>query len=346
MTRKTSISDIAKSLGVSNTLVSLVINNKADAYGISAKTQYKVRAKIKELNYQPNMLARGFRTGKTNTIGLIVSDISNRFYARIARNIEDHAWNNGYTVAICSSDELINKEKEQIKLLMDRKVDGLIISSSQEDASFFNKLAESGLPHVLIDRTFNDMQSANVSVDNFGGARLAAHHLMKQGITKIAIMSITPEHISTIGNRVDGFVSALADAGITIPVEWHIKAPFDDMEQSVSETLAQLFRSGNMPEAIFTLNNNLTSACLKHIRELSVKIPDDIALIGFDDVLYFGFTQPSVTAIKQPVDLICKAAFDMLLKQMKMERLSLKERSVCLPVDIIIRESSIKQKTL
>jgi len=123
MTKKVSIAEIARQLGVSKTLVSLVLNNKADEHGISRETQERVREKIRELNYQPDILAQGFRTGKTRTIGLIVSDISNLFYARIARRIEDYAWDNGYSVVICSTDEKIEKETEQIRLLRSRKVD-------------------------------------------------------------------------------------------------------------------------------------------------------------------------------------------------------------------------------
>lgn len=342
MTKRITISDIAVSLGVSKTLVSLVINNKGDSHGISAETQKKVLAKVKELNYRPSVMAQGFRTGKTNTIGLIVSDISNRFYSRIARRVEDYAWEHGYTVIICSTDESEDKEIQQIRLLQDRKVDGLIISSSQKKADVFNKLIESEMPHVLIDRTFNDMKSANVSVDNFGGARIAARHLITQGIRKIAIISITPEYISTIRDRENGFLSALTEAEITIPPEWHIRIPFNNMDQAVKENLLKLFQSGNMPEAIFTLNNNLTSNCLMCLRKLSLKIPNDIALIGFDDVLYFGFTQPSVSAIDQPVERIGERAFDLLLRQIEKSKILPHERSVYLPVDIIIRESSIK----
>lgn len=342
MTKKVTISDIAKSLGVSKTLVSLVINNKGDAHGISPDTQKKVKEKVKELKYEPNVLARGFRIGKTNTIGLIVSDISNRFYSRIARNIEDAAWKHGYSVVICSTDENIEKEKQQIRLLRDRKIDGLIISSSQDNAEFFNRIFETGLPHVMIDRTFNGMKSPNVSVDNFGGARMAARHLLTQGLTKIALISITPEHISTINDRVRGFESALQEAGVEIPKEWHIKAPFDTIEQAVKENLQKFYQTGEMPEAIFTLNNNLTSTCLQYLRKLSVKIPDEVALIGFDDVLYFGFTQPSISAIEQPIDRISEKAFELLIKQIEKNRIPPHERSVFLPVDIIIRESSVK----
>lgn len=252
MTKKTSLSDIAKSLGVSKTLVSLVINNKGDEHGISAETQKRVLDKIKELNYRPNVLARGFRTGRTNTIGLIVSDISNRFYSRIARRVEDYAWIHGYSVVICSTDENEEKEIQQIRLLRDRKVDGLIISSSQKDCEMFNKLVDAEMPHVLIDRTFDGMKSVNVSVDNFGGARMAARHLITQGIKKIALVTITPEHISTISDRKKGFLSALNEAKITIPPEWHIAIPFNNIEQAIKESLLKLYQSGDMPQAIFT----------------------------------------------------------------------------------------------
>lgn len=342
MARKTQLSDIAKSLGVSKTLVSLVINNKGDSHGISPETQKKVREKIMELNYQPDVLARGFRIGKTNTIGLIVSDISNRFYARIARNIEDYAWQHGHSVVICSTDEIIDKELKQIRLLRDRKVDGLIISSSQENADFLNELNASGLPHVLIDRTFEQMQSPSVSVDNFGGAKMAINHLIEQGIRKIGIISISPEHISTIRDRIQGFESALAEAEISIPPEWMIRAPFGSIEQAVQDGLSAIYYSGNLPQAIFTLNNNLTTFCLKHLRERSVKIPVEIALIGFDDVSYFEFTQPSISAIAQPIDKICEHAFDLLFRQIEKQEIPFEERSISLPVEIRIRESSVK----
>ncbi|HOP04064.1 MAG TPA: LacI family DNA-binding transcriptional regulator [Tenuifilaceae bacterium] len=344
MAKKVSIADIAKSLGVSVTLVSLVINGKGDSHGISAETQKKVLKKIKELNYSPNVLARGFRTGKTNTIGLIVSDISNRFYSRIARKVEDYAWIHGYSVVICSTDESEEKEKKQINLLLDRKVDGIIVSSSLENAEQFNKLTENNFPHVLIDRTFENSKSPTVSVDNFGGAQLAARHIISQGFTKIAMMCISPEHISTINQRVMGFVSALAEKKIEIPNEWRIQIPYNNIEKSVKENLQKLYQKGEMPEAIFTMNNNLTTNCLMCLRKLSLEIPNDIALIGFDDLQYFEFTQPSISAIDQPVEKIGEEAFDLLLKQIEKKGIAPEDRTVILPVDLIIRESSIKQK--
>jgi len=344
MAKKISIEDIAKSLGVSKTLVSLVLNDKADKHGISADTQKKVRQRVRELNYKPNILARGFRTGKTNTIGLIVSDISNRFYSRMARNLEDLAWSHGYTVVVCSTEEKIEKEKEQIRLLCDRKLDGLIISSSQENPECFERLIEENVPHVLIDRTFANLKSASVSVDNFGGARLAARHLLEQGFRKIALVSITPIHISTIHDRTRGFQEALAEAGVSIPKEWMILAPFGDIETTIKERIQHVYQAGNLPEAIFTLNNNLTAECLNNLRILSVEVPRQVALIGFDDVSYFRLTCPSVSVIAQPIERISETAFDLLMRQIEKSPLSDSEKIIKLPVEIIIRESSVKPK--
>lgn len=341
MSKKISLADIANALGVSKTLVSLVINGKGNDHGISHDTQKRVLEKIDEVNYRPNVLARGFRTGKTNTIGLIVSDISNRFYSRIARRVEDYAWDKGYSVVICSTDENVEKELQQIRMLRERKVDGLIISSSQEKFETLGDLL-GNIPHVLIDRTFNGINSAQVYADNHKGAQLAANHLIKQGIKNIALLSITPEYISTIKERTQAFVSTIAKSNITIPTQWDIHIPFKNMESAVEERLQMLKETKNLPEAIFALNNNLTSHCLLALRKLSLSIPNDIALIGFDDMLYFNFTQPSVSAIAQPIEQIGEKAFDLLLRQINSEEVSIEERSVKLPVELIIRDSSTK----
>lgn len=342
MSKKVSISDIARSLGVSKTLVSLVINGKGDEHGISRETQKRVREKVQEMNYQPDVLARGFRTGKTNTIGLIVSDISNLFYSRIARRIEDYAWEHGYSVVICSTDEDIRKEEAQIEMMIGRKVDGLIISSSQKTAESFNRLLKSGTPHVLIDRTLPGMNSANVSVDNFGGARMAASHLLSQGYGRIKTFAVAPDHISTINERIRGFRSAFDEKGIEVEDEMVIRAPFNALDQTIREQLYAMKEEGTLPDAIFALNNSITSICLKYLRELSVPVPGKVALVGFDDMQHFDFTQPSVSTIKQPVDLIGRKAFDLLLQQINGVPVPPSEWSVSLPVDLIVRESSVR----
>jgi len=301
-----------------------------------------VLKKVKELDYQPNALARGFRTGKTNTIGLIVSDISNSFYSGIARKIEDLAWNSGYSLITCSSDENIEKEIRQVALFKERRVDGIIVSSSQESPEFFNNLVEEGFPHVLVDRVFDGLQSQSVTVDNLGGGRLAARHLLNQEMKKLAILSITPGHISTIRDRISGFETALIESGLSVPEKWNVKVPFNNVEGFVKESVLRWFQQNDLPEAIFSLNNNLTAACLESMRKLSIKIPEEVAIIGFDNPLYFGFSNPSISAIDQPVEQIGQTAFDMLFGQIIEKDFTPAKKNIVLPVDLIIRESSIK----
>lgn len=342
MSKKVSISDIAKSLGVSKTLVSLVINNKGDKHGISLETQTRVLAKIEELNYKPNTLARGFRTGKTNTIGLIVSDISNRFYSRIARKIEDKAWEIGYSVVICSTDENIEKENKQINLLVDKQIDGLIISSSQRHSEVFEQMQKSDFPHVLIDRTFAKNNSTSVSVDNFGGGQLAARHLLSQGVEKFGILSISPEHISTIKERENGFCETLKLSNIEISENCFLRIPFNNMEESLKKQMLKLYQNGNIPEAFFCLNNNLTAACLQTLKSLNIKVPDDILLLGFDDMQFYNFTQPSISAISQPIEMIGEKAFELLLEQINNPNKENKKNNIVFDTDLIIRESTTK----
>jgi LacI family transcriptional regulator len=341
MKKKASLADIANSLGVSKTLVSLVLNGKADQYGISRETRERVRAKIRELDYQPDALARIFRTGKTLTIGLVVSDISNAFYSAIARHIEDLAWAHGYSLVICSTDENPEKEETQIRLLRERRTDGLIVSSSREGPEPFHELVKEGYPHVLIDRVFQDLQSPSVSADNFWGASLAATHLLEQGMREIGLVTVAPAHISTLRDRRQGFVSTLSAVGLEIPQEWIIEVPFRNTGQAIEDALRNLAGAGRMPKALFTLNNRLTADCLLSLKKGKMKIPGDVALIGFDDMPWFTQTNPSVSAIAQPVMEMAEQAFHMLLGQLKSSETMVAARPVHLPVELIARESSI-----
>ncbi len=339
MDKKITLADVAQSLGISKTVVSLVINGKGDHHGISKETQRKVRQKIEEFNYTPNQLARGFRIGRTNTIGLIVSDISNLFYAQLARYIEDLAWACGYTLVTCSSDEKMEKEIRQIELLSDRKVDGLIISSSQQSDALFNNMHAQAKPHVLIDRVFSDMRSAAVSVDNYEGGRIAAVHLASKGAIRPAIFGIGPEHISTLVHRSEGFLEGLRQQGIIFDPDNHFRAPFDALENAIALRLEAYHLAHAMPDAIFALNNNITTFCLKHLQRLGYDVPGQVILIGFDDASWFSFTSPTVTVIAQPIEQIAEKAFRLLMNQLAMER-NLQATHEVLPVELIPRRST------
>lgn len=339
MDKKVTLADVARSLGISTTVVSLVINGKGDQHGISRETQQRVRAKIEEFQYTPNQLARGFRTGRTNTIGLIVSDISNLFYAQLARHIEDLAWGCGYTLVTCSSDEKVEKEIRQIELLLDRKVDGLIISSSQQTTTLFNNMCVRGKAHVLIDRVFGDMRSAAVSVDNYNGGYMAAAHLASQGAVRPAIFGISPEHISTLVHRSEGFINGLMQHGIAFDPDNYLRAPFDALENAIAQRLEAYHLNHTMPDAIFALNNNITTFCLKHLQRLGYDVPGQVILMGFDDAAWFSFTCPTVTVIAQPIEQIAEKAFTLLMNQLKFEG-DFKPIQEVLPVKLIQRRST------
>lgn len=342
MKKKISIADVAASLNISKTVVSLVINGKGDSHRISKETQEKVRDKVKEMNYQPNAIARGFRTGKSNTIGLIVTEISNNFYSHIANYIERLAWQHNYSVVISSTNEIVEKEIRQIDLLKTRNIDGVIISSSQKNADQLKKLVDEKIPLVLIDRSFENESIPAVSVDNFGGARIATKHLIDQGISDIAMVSINNFDVSTTRDRVNGFISAMNDHGIAVSDKRIIQGNSSIIKEKIRISLQEYYHQNDMPEAIFAMDNNLTFICLDYLQKLSIEIPVETALIGFDDLQYFKYTKPSISAIEQPIEKIAEEAFRLLWAQVAKTNTPGELSSVILPVDMKIRNSSIK----
>ncbi len=335
--KRISLNDIAESLGVSNALVSLVLNGKDVEQGISSETKRKVLAKAQELSYKPNHFARGLRLGKSFTIGLIVSDIANGFYSRIARSIEDLAEVHGYNLITCSTDEDIERELRLIKLLRGKQIDGLIISSSQENPDEFNRLKAEGFPVVLIDRCFDGLETSCVVVQNREGARLAALHLIDQGYKRPLVLAIEPAHVFTIRERCEGFVSEMKKHSISPAVEY---LPFNDAFNEVERLIEKLIQKNQLPDCIFAINNNIATACLQVLRKFNIDIPNRIGLVCFDDVPYFNFMNPAVTAISQPVDDISASAFEMLLKMLKDEKNGFEGGVEHLPVELIIREST------
>jgi LacI family transcriptional regulator len=338
--KRVSLNDIAESLGVSRSLVSLVLNGKDAEQGISAVTKRRVIAKAQELSYKPNHFARGLRLGKSFTLGLIVSDIANGFYSRIARNIEDLAEEHGYNLIICSTDEDIERELRLIKLLRGKQIDGLLISSSQENPDEFNKLHAEGFPVVLIDRYFDRLESPCVVVQNREGARQAAAHLIKQGYTKPLVLAIDPAHVYTIRERSEGFISEMKKHSID-PIVEHI--PFEDSFKSVEQLIEKMIKKNKLPDCIFSLNNNLATACLQALRKFDIDIPNQVGLVCFDDVPYFSFMHPSITAISQPVDDISTSAFELLMQLIKDESKGVSSSPKLLSIEFLVRESTIKK---
>ncbi len=336
--KKVSLADVAKSLGVSKTLVSLVLNGKGDEKGINKDTQQRVKDKVKELNYKPNQFARGLRVGKSNTIGLVVADISNSFYAKMCRSIEDHCTEHGYNLMICSSDENPEKESELIGMLIDRQVDGLIISTTQKNNSDIKLLKKNDFPFVLIDRNVDSIDTNYVVVDNVEGAKEVVNHLVKLGNERIGHLTITPAHISTIKERIEGYKKGLRDNGIAVNNKLIREVSFDNLKADVEKQIKELLAAPNKITALFVANNNIAVAALECLNEMGLRIPQDIALVSFDDIEAFNLCYPPITAVDQPIGEMGKKAVNIIFDEINKEG-DKKTQHHSLKTKLILRKS-------
>jgi LacI family transcriptional regulator len=335
--KKVTLNDIAKKVGVSKTLVSLVVNGKARGYGISGQTCDKVMAAVRAYGYNPNQTARSLRTGMSNTLGLIVSDISNNFYASLARQLEDLAWELGYNMIIGSTDESVGKELKLLEIFRNRQVDGIILSSSQQNPTELETLVKSGFPLVLIDRYFPTVPIPSAVVNNKVGGELLAQHLLNQGFRNPVVLSLTPSYISSVAERVEGFVSVFENAAIHTEVH---NIPFLCLVDMVEDFFTTRLHDKNMPDAVFAVNNNLATATLRACHVHNIVIPKDIALVCFDELPYFDFSKPSITSIRQPVAELCSVAFSLLLGQITNNGETKPGHVEMMPVELLVRESS------
>lgn len=336
--KRASLKDIAEALNVSKTLVSLVLNNKADEWGISEETQKKVRKKAQELNYYPNQMARGLRTGKSNIIGLVVADISNPFYAKISRTVEHEVTRLGYHLLVCSSDEVEEKEVKLIELLRDRqRVGGIIVATTQQNTEQFDQLKKQQYPLVFIDRKLPGFSCSYVGVDNQEGACQMVEHMIKAGKRRIGFVNVSPSHLSTLNERVEGYKDAMRKNGIKFSPDWIQSVSYQDIKSTTEEAVRKLLSPQLKMDALFTVNNYVAVNCLQAIHKMRHRIPEDIGIVCFDDLDAFNFSHPPLTAIAQPVEEMGVESVKLLMKQIDGKKFTVQEK--ILPVTLVIRDS-------
>ncbi|PLX22902.1 MAG: LacI family transcriptional regulator [Salinivirgaceae bacterium] len=315
--RRVTINDIAQELNVSKTLVSMVLNGKGDDNAINKETQKKVLDKAKELNYKPNQVARGLRTGTTKTIGLIVADISNPFFARITRTIENYAEKAGYNIIVCSSDENDDKENALLRTLINRQVDGIIMSSTQQDTSKIEEIVSDRMPLVLFDRKFENAKYSSVTVDNCEATRSAIDHFVSNGHKNIGFITLAPSHISPLIDRKRGFIQAMEEQNLTIDSENILELGFYDLKDKQYYQIKDFIEKHQDLTAVFTANNSIVVGCMEAMNNLGRSIPEDLSIITFDDVELFKYTNPPLSSIAQPLEDIGKNSVSILLNQLK-----------------------------
>ncbi len=340
MKKKLLISDIAKELNISITTVSFILNGKAKEKRISDAMTAKVLKLVEEVNYKPNQLAQSLRTGKTKTIGLMVEDISNSFFANIARLIEEKAYKAGYKIIYCSTDDDTEKTRDLIGMFRDKHVDGYIITPPQGVEKDIKELIADGMPVVLLDRYIPSQKSNFVGVDNKSGTFSGTEHLVGQGYTKIAFVT-TDSGQSQMLQRLEGYEEGLRQHGLAPAL---LKIPYrSGAEEMIRQIMAFLkaLHERNEIDAVLFATNYLALRGLEAIDRLELKVPAELGVLGFDDHDVFKLYKPTISAIAQPTEAIADQVINIILEQLDADNVASEPiRTTSLATNLIIRNST------
>jgi LacI family transcriptional regulator len=326
------VHDVAKRAGVAPITVSRVINNSGY---ISDVTRKRVEASIKELGYVPNTLARGLRSKQTNTLALVVTDITNPYFTLMARGVEDVAGASNYTVIYCNTDESETKEEKYANMLAQRQVDGVLLVPAGGNGKTIKFLETNRINVVVLDRRVSGVKADFVCSDSKDGSYRLIKLLIGLGHKRIAIIT-GPKTVSTAVDRVTGYKQALTEAGL-IECEFIYYGAFN--QQSGYELTKQLMAQSPKPTAIFGANNFIMLGIIKALSELQLEVPEDVSVVGFDDFPESMLVRHFFTAAIQPAYEMGRLATELLLKRL-MGELSDGFQRVFLPTEIIERESS------
>jgi LacI family transcriptional regulator len=326
------IHDVAAYAKVSASTVSHVINGTRF---VSEETRARVLEAIEALDYRPNIIARGLRRRETSTIGLIVPDNSNPFFAAVARAIEDVGSENSYSVILCNSDYSETEEVAYIDVLLSKQVDGLILSPWRDHPQSLDSVLEAKLPVVIIDRVVGDLPLDAVLADNEQGGYLAGQHLVELGHQRIGCIAPPREVGPSAGNRVTGFRRALSEAGVELVDEAVIHSDF--RYTGGEAAMRELLKRNLSLTAVFATNDLMAAGAINTLHQADLQVPDDISVVGFDDSLQAVIMCPALTTIAQPITELGRASVSLLLERIKQP--SAPPSRLLLPTKLIERES-------
>lgn len=326
------IKDVAKRAGVAPITASRVINNTGY---VSDETRRKVQLAIIDLGYIPNRVARSLRSKQTNTIALVLTDITNPFWTTVARGVEDASSEGGFSVILCNTDESDVKQDAYVRNLLQRQVDGFLLVPSTNSVGALSLMRKQEVPVVVLDRQV-PFEVDTVRSDSVTGAAMLTRHLLDLGHTRIAILT-GPRHVSTAEDRVEGYLSALKDAGIT---KDHNLICYGAFSQDGGYEMSQnILALTPRPTAIFAGNNFIAVGVLRAFREAGLHIPEDMALVAFDDLPPTYVIDPFLTVAAQSAYEMGQIATRLLLKRMEGTSSDIYQQ-ILLPTHLIIRKSS------
>jgi LacI family transcriptional regulator len=331
---RVTIHHVAADAGVSAMTVSRVINESA---GVSADTRKRVEASIAKLGYVPNRLARGLTQRKTQAFGVIVPDVANPFFTLVVSGIEEVAWRAGYHVILCNTQGDLERERGYLEDMLAFQVAGVLIAPvGHRSRSHLRMLTRNSVPFVLIDRSVDGYDGDLVHGDSVAGARKLVEHLIALGHQRIGMITETDD-VSTARDRVRGFREALEGAGITYRPELVAESSAIDVQAAHDATLA-LLDLPEPPTALFAVNNIAVVGVAEAARERGLGIPEDLALVCFDDIEHASRFYPFLTVMAQPAETFGTIATQLLLDRLS-GRISERRRIVVLPADFVVRES-------
>jgi LacI family transcriptional regulator len=327
------IRDVAKQAGVAPITVSRVVNNSGY---VSEKTRARVEAAIADLGYVPNVLARSLRSRRTDTLALIVTDISNPFWTTVARGVEDAASDAGFNVILCNTDESEVEQDKYLRVLLQKQVDGVLLVPARSALEPIQFIRSQDTPAVILDRLIPNAQADTVRCDSEGGAYQLTRLLLSLGHRQIAVLS-GPQGVSTAEDRVAGYQRALTEAGLDLDPALVYYGQFS-LESGYTMT-QQMLAATPRPSGLFAGNNFIAIGALRALRDTGLQVPEDLALVGFDDLPADLVVDPFLTVAAQPAYEMGQQATELLLRRLSGEAPEAYQE-VLLPTEIIVRQSS------
>lgn len=332
----TRLKDIARDLKVSVVTVSKVLRNHED---ISPETRDRVLKRMKELNYEPNLAARALVTGRSHLIGLIVPDLVHPFFAQVAKGISSVLWGRGYGLVIASSEEDPDLERREISQMLARRLDGLIIASTQWSVETFRRIEEQQRPYVLVDRRFSGLAANFVGTDDLAIGRMATEHLLQNGCRRVAYVG--GEHVSTAINRLEGYRGALAAAGLPALNEYVLCRPHSDDAGDATgyKAAKELLSLPTRPDGIFCNNDPIALGAMEAILESGLRIPEDVCVIGSGNVSYANLLRVPLSSIDQDCALLGNRSAELALSLVQ-TKTPQPPKQIVLPPKLMARQST------
>ena len=331
-----SIKDIAREAGVAISTVSNVINNSRY---VTSHTKEKVLSAIKKIGYRPNIIARGLRTHSTRTVAVIVPDINSSFFSQVINGIEEIARQRNYTMILGATSFDFIEEERITNILLDSFIDGFIFFSGFDNYELIKKIYDRNIPVVALDKDFGETDIPTVAIDNFAATESCVDYLCSLGHKKIGYISFTYDKQTTVRKRFEGYLSGLKKNNISFDPDLVLMNQEMRRHEMVStyETAREFLKKGNIPTAFLTVADMFAFGLLRALKDEGFKVPADVSVMGFDNILFSQYSDPLLTTLKQPKKVMGNIAMNLLLDII--EGREVKEKKIIIPTTIIERES-------